>query len=62
MGPAAKIWNDACQLCRQMEYKYRLASILERLRTMFQGARMTKEMRVADAELATLKSDGGKPS
>jgi len=56
-GPAAKIWNDACKLCRQMEYNHRLESILERLAALHRKARMTSEVRVIEAELSAV---GGK--
>jgi len=54
-GPAARIWTDACKLCRQMEYKVRLESILERLVALFKKARMKPELNEASSELAALK-------
>lgn len=54
-GPAARIWTDACKLCRQMEYKHRLESMLERLVVLFKKARMNRELNEASSELAALK-------
>lgn len=54
-GPAAKIWTDACKLCRQMEYNHRLESILERLAALHRKARLTSEVRVIEAELAAVR-------
>lgn len=57
-GPAARIWTDACKLCRQMEYKHRLESILERLAALYKKARMKVELNEVASELAALKSKG----
>jgi hypothetical protein len=54
-GPAARIWTDACQLCRQLEYHHRLVSILERLSVLFKKARMNNELNAVNAELSSLK-------
>jgi tetratricopeptide (TPR) repeat protein len=62
IGPAAKIWTDATQLCRQMEYEFRLVSILERLRAMYKNARMTKPLHATEAELNALKARQAKAS
>jgi tetratricopeptide (TPR) repeat protein len=58
VGPAARVWHDACQLCRQMGYQRRLSSILRRLAALFRQARMTTELRAAEAELAALETKG----
>ena len=54
-GQAARLWTDACKLCRQMDYKHRLESMLERLVALFKKARMNSELNEASAELAALK-------
>jgi hypothetical protein len=54
-GPAAKIWTDACKLCRQMEYSYRLESILERLAALHRKAGMTSEVRILEEEISAIR-------
>jgi hypothetical protein len=54
-GPAAKLWTDACQLCRQMEYDHRLASILERLSALYKKGRMNAELNAVTSELSAVK-------
>jgi hypothetical protein len=58
VGPAARVWNDASQLCRQMGYQQRLTSLLERLAGLFRKARMTGELRSVEGELSALKNKG----
>ena len=57
-GPAARIWTDACALCRQMEYDHRLTSILERLSALFKKARLKTELNAVTTELEALKRKG----
>ena len=57
-GPAARLWTDACALCRQLEYHHRLESILERLSALFKKAHMNGELNAVTAELSALKRKG----